>query len=103
MKNDRYEFAFGVDSHLGAFFQVWERAAEGESEEADETGAPHLSCSEQYGPRCMTVGALARNDQLKRAWSKIERGLPINNQEAVVSVGKALGFDCSKAVYELWD
>jgi hypothetical protein len=106
VSNDRYTLAFGVDhTPMGCFFQLWEKAAKGENPEADEVEQPQVDANEQFGMHIHNVQTLARNPELRRVLRKIPTtaGPSLRNEETIIAIGKACGFDISRAVYKLWD
>lgn len=101
VENDRYKFAFGVDhTPMGCFFQIWEKAAEGEVPEMDETDTPQVEADEMCGWRISNVKTLERNPVLAKALAPFGN---LRNEETVIAIGKAMGFDVSKEVFMLWD
>lgn len=105
VSNDKYTMAFGVDhTPMGAFFQIWELAAEGENEEMDGMEAPQIDCDELFGLR-VHPPTLNRNRPLKEALRVFEQSpkAAVRTESAVCEVAWSLGFNINKDVYELWD
>src|SRR5436305_1420994 len=105
VNNDKYRFAFGVDhTPMGCFFQIYEKAAKGENPELDETDIPHVDADEMFGLRVNHTPTLARNpaltQQIKRLCYEPAR---LRAEETIIGIGRVLGFDITKQVYELWD
>lgn len=104
-ENDKYQFALGVDHALGAFFQIWEKAAKGEDAESDEGDQPQISASEQFGFALNNPKTLGRNVALCRRLDLYKSDVRnLRDPETIVQIGKTLGFtDIHRKVYQLWD
>lgn len=102
-KNEKYTLAFGVDhTPMSCFFQLYEKAAKGET--GDEDG-PQISADEQFGLEINNRNTLSRNQRLARIINRMEtEGTGIlRTEETIIEIGKALGLDVTKKVFELWD
>lgn len=98
--NDKYTFAFGVDhTPMGCFFQIWERAAEGEIPLLDETGSPQVEADELFHLDVKNDKTLERNPALTRALEPLRQtSRYLRNEETIIGIGKALGLDVAEEV-----
>jgi hypothetical protein len=105
VNNEKYRFAFGVDhTPMGCFFQVYEKAAKGENPELDETDTPHIDADEMFGLRINHLPTLERNPVLAKQIKRLSyEPAYLRTEETIINIGKVLGFDIAKRVYELWD
>lgn len=96
--NARYTMAFGVDhTPMGCFFQVYEKDHE------TEEGGPGVQADELYGVKIEDKGILERNPTLAKRIGEINDLAMLRDEAVIAGVGKALGLDVERKVYELWD
>ena len=96
--NADYQIVFGVDhTPMGCFFQIYESIVKDDEQ-------PQIRFDELYGLTVNEPKTLERNSKLDRVIRTLrDNNDYIRNEEILIAIGKALGLDIEKDVFELWD